>query len=72
MRNSCSSCLEIAFLAAGRLRLRMRIRPVFGAGRSVRFIHGACFVEYSRIAEFRRIEDLVRGIGCKRCILVDV
>jgi hypothetical protein len=35
----------MAFRAAGLLRERMRIRPVLGAGRSVRLMHGADSVE---------------------------
>ncbi len=35
----------MAFRAAGRFRDKMRIRPVLGAGRSVRLMHGVGLVE---------------------------
>jgi hypothetical protein len=71
-RNSCSSCREMAFLAAGRLRDRMRMRPVLGAGRSVRLIHGRRSVEYNLMADLRSAEEILRGIGRREGIVVDV
>ncbi|KAL3426383.1 hypothetical protein PVAG01_03174 [Phlyctema vagabunda] len=41
LRSSRSSCREIAFRADGRLRFRMRMRPLPGAGTSCTFSSGA-------------------------------
>jgi hypothetical protein len=56
----------MALRAAGRLSDRIRMRPVLGAGMSVRLMHGGGFVEYSRRVDWNRLKELVEGIGRKR------
>jgi hypothetical protein len=63
--NSHNNCLDMAFLAEGRARERIRMRPE-GAGTSVIFIRGVDFEEYSRRRVFGRVDG--RGRSNERMI----